>query len=567
MTRIVMTNDMVAHVWANQGQSEGRSGNGQFYFSGRYLYSYGAHYVAGVIDSTGRAWLNGRNHSITTAKHRSLAWRGSRHLTQLYLPDLPAELAESIVALTGGRDRGADDRLRVRRYLTAWAAELSDESGAALLALTGTRGTWGNFKARALADVAKRREAERRREVAKNRQAAAELSAVPLRTWRARVLNQVESWGDSRLRGLIKDTAAAHKAAGGKRIKAAVWARLKVARRILANVDSYRARLETYRAVANWRRLAAGGYAGGLSVEALSRVSTWQTIAQTGHAVARAHMPAETRARILATVAQAESIYQELERRENAERIRRRRHESRRLEIQAWRGYAESARQHLAGESEGLTRALGYRLESVHVWMGIERAARELSALPLPAGTRAYLELSANFAAHCVDSIGEVNRREVAARDAERARVAALPLDERLAVWRESGKSAHDCGLGSYASDGNGGAYIRARNATVDGCKVTGGELETSQGATVPLSHAFRLFLFVKGLRAAGKSWKAGGAQARPANLRVGHFSVDWISAAGDFKAGCHRINWPEIETLARALGLFDCEDSALATD
>lgn len=40
----VFANRMVAHVWAQQNQPAGRSGNGQFYFEDVTIYSYGSHF-------------------------------------------------------------------------------------------------------------------------------------------------------------------------------------------------------------------------------------------------------------------------------------------------------------------------------------------------------------------------------------------------------------------------------------------------------------------------------------------------------------------------------------------
>ena len=48
------SNDMVAHVWAQMNKDSGDSNNGQFYFRGPRLYSYGSHFVAGFIDAKGR---------------------------------------------------------------------------------------------------------------------------------------------------------------------------------------------------------------------------------------------------------------------------------------------------------------------------------------------------------------------------------------------------------------------------------------------------------------------------------------------------------------------------------
>jgi hypothetical protein len=122
-------------------------------------------------------------------------------------------------------------------------------------------------------------------------------------------------------------------------------------------------------------------------------------------------------------------------------------------------------------------------------------------------------------------------------------------------------------GAASYArarlSDERGGALIRARDAELDGCRVIGGELETSHGARVPLNHAARIFAFVRRVREAGQGWQ--GNPERP--LRVGHYQLDRIELNGDFVAGCHRINWNETERLARELGLWDCPATVLADE
>lgn len=75
MTRTVFANDMVAHVWAQGRQAEGKSGNGNFYFEGPTLYSYGSHFVAGFLLAPGRALINSDSYSISTAKHLGLAQR------------------------------------------------------------------------------------------------------------------------------------------------------------------------------------------------------------------------------------------------------------------------------------------------------------------------------------------------------------------------------------------------------------------------------------------------------------------------------------------------------------
>lgn len=109
------------------------------------------------------------------------------------------------------------------------------------------------------------------------------------------------------------------------------------------------------------------------------------------------------------------------------------------------------------------------------------------------------------------------------------------------------------------------GIFLRAVNVERGASgEITGGELQTSGGARVPLTHAVRLFRFLKLL----KERHAGGDQAAAVwhrngeRARVGSFSVDRIYASGSFTAGCHYIAWPEVQRLARELDVFDLTPS-----
>ena len=110
--------------------------------------------------------------------------------------------------------------------------------------------------------------------------------------------------------------------------------------------------------------------------------------------------------------------------------------------------------------------------------------------------------------------------------------------------------------------DSLGGPLLRAVEVKRDDSgNITGGNLETSQGATVPLPHAVKVFQFVKRCKESGTAWQRNGH-----TIRVGHFQVDEISPNGNFRAGCHSINWQEVERVAVALGVMDvaASDSAL---
>lgn len=173
----------------------------------------------------------------------------------------------------------------------------------------------------------------------------------------------------------------------------------------------------------------------------------------------------------------------------------------------------------------------------------------ETFALDVPANTWAADDASvrayhAERAARNNTPAKQAARDKAAQRRAERAeREAALERaekSERLEAWR-SGEISH-LRYDDIRTDEHGGALLRIRGDT----------LETSQGASVPLDHAKRVFATVKRCRDAGTSWRRNGE-----TIRVGHFQVDEIAPDGNFRAGCHLINWPETERAARAAGVL----------
>ena len=76
----------VALLWSDGRTTSARSNNGQFFFCGPILYSYGPHYVAGVrlppsfdrYQPGGPMYLlNADKVSVTTSKHLSFAYSGA----------------------------------------------------------------------------------------------------------------------------------------------------------------------------------------------------------------------------------------------------------------------------------------------------------------------------------------------------------------------------------------------------------------------------------------------------------------------------------------------------------
>src|SRR3546814_8524943 len=86
MTQTVFSHDMVAHVWAQQRQQNGRSNNGNFYFEGRTLYSYGGHFPVGIFAAPGGpVFMNADSYSVSTSRHQSEARAAVRHLETMSL--------------------------------------------------------------------------------------------------------------------------------------------------------------------------------------------------------------------------------------------------------------------------------------------------------------------------------------------------------------------------------------------------------------------------------------------------------------------------------------------------
>ena len=89
--RTVFSNDMVAHVWAQQNQHEGRTSSGNFYFIDKTLYSYGSHFIVGKFEEfKGKRCIlmSTRSYSVTTAGQQSIARQAIRNtpLPVFYVP-------------------------------------------------------------------------------------------------------------------------------------------------------------------------------------------------------------------------------------------------------------------------------------------------------------------------------------------------------------------------------------------------------------------------------------------------------------------------------------------------
>lgn len=203
-----LANSQVAHVWNAQSKAEGKSSNGNFYFRGRALYSYGSHFVVGYIMPDGAALLNADGYSVSTNRHKSDALRAVSNRRKFHVAGLtdlcrdfgPVDrLARWLAEGKPAADR-AGVQSSIRKVLRTYAPSLAskerlyswsdaetdaEEAGAYLARLAGLpAATWPKLKREA--EAAAKREA---REVeARNRHAAEaralQLADMPPRQWR-----------------------------------------------------------------------------------------------------------------------------------------------------------------------------------------------------------------------------------------------------------------------------------------------------------------------------------------------------------------------------------------------
>lgn len=82
--------------------------------------------------------------------------------------------------------------------------------------------------------------------------------------------------------------------------------------------------------------------------------------------------------------------------------------------------------------------------------------------------------------------------------------------------------------------------------------RVKDEEIQTSRGARFPIPHAVRAFQIIKNVMDARETWYTNGK-----TIHLGDFKIDSIKPNGTVIAGCHVVEWPAIETVAKQLNLI----------
>lgn len=108
--------------------------------------------------------------------------------------------------------------------------------------------------------------------------------------------------------------------------------------------------------------------------------------------------------------------------------------------------------------------------------------------------------------------------------------------EEKLELWLQ----------GRNVSLYDGYFGIRARETQL---RVIGDQVETTRGASFPLSHARKGYALVKAVVARGEGWERNGH-----TCHLGHYQIDRIDADGTVYAGCHVVTLGAIERIADSL-------------
>jgi muconolactone delta-isomerase len=81
--------------------------------------------------------------------------------------------------------------------------------------------------------------------------------------------------------------------------------------------------------------------------------------------------------------------------------------------------------------------------------------------------------------------------------------------------------------------------------------RVKGNNIETSRGAVFPVEHGKKAFQLIAMCREHAREYIRNGH-----TIHLGNFAIDRVTSQGDVHAGCHFVAWPEVEYVARELGL-----------
>lgn len=85
MKQVYSSNDACIHAFAQQKYDYGRTSNGNVYFEGKTLYSYGRHFILAEFITDNLVMINDQRYSNSTSKHQGIVRQALRQYQQLYV--------------------------------------------------------------------------------------------------------------------------------------------------------------------------------------------------------------------------------------------------------------------------------------------------------------------------------------------------------------------------------------------------------------------------------------------------------------------------------------------------
>lgn len=540
-TKQVFPKTMVAHLWANKSQDSARTPCGNFYFTGPAIYSYGSHYVAGfhmpdVYKKDGRAvvLLNSRSYSNTTAKHTAEVRQAIRNHGHVIFVD----------GLSDNETRGigragcalvADNLLREMRANAdkATAPRIAPDTRTGLIShagrlLTDARRLLSIDSARS--DIEKHYRAQAKKTLASlpldvpavaglDRKTGAALSVtfargLNLSRWKLQAAELAAQAGEQ-LRFALSSLETASDAeriesrhalshyfnASGHAENARNRARESLE---LVKKGEFKAPIGLSKIVTQASELHAQAVAGRARVERKNEVSRWAVLLEN----LRGAIELQDTRLVLGFWSDLDGLQSRLEVLDSEQE------KSERVEQLA--GYADT-------------------VNALEHAQKIEQASRDMLTGDSYADAGHLRDAIVNYKRAIYGELAETAQQKIeTCRDAIRAKTI-----EQVQAWRDGTQN----GFPWDARDGQAGALLRVRGANV----------ETSQGANVPVSVCPLVW------RAATECRKTKTAHDFGDDApMLGHFKLNSIGENGDITAGCHFIEFAELASVAVVLGYAD---------
>jgi len=180
-------------------------------------------------------------------------------------------------------------------------------------------------------------------------------------------------------------------------------------------------------------------------------------------------------------------------------------------------------------------------------WQDLQKLVADANEFCVFFGVKPSFKLPASVEALADDLETERKRNEAKAKR-DRAKQERL-YRERIAREREESKPMIAAWVDGADRMPDGKWIDIPRSITEAYLRIEDDEVVTSKGAHFPISHARRGFAFVSALRAKGEAWQTNGH-----TFHIGHFRLDSVDEAGNVKAGCHFVEWSEIERFGKIL-------------